>query len=335
MSAVAQKKLKELLSLNVAPNCLLLVCPDIVRFERIASHFKNKFFDSKSEPPQVFYAENVKKNFSTFIDEVYAQSLFSSNKLYLVKDSDKFSGDIAKKIIDIINQPSGNSVIFYSSKIKSNSILYKAFKKIGLVLEVSELKGLELKKWTLKELTQNGFKKVSNKVVDSLIDICENSPDRIANHCKMLSLYCNSETLSESDLLSLFPEALSINDFDILESLRKKDYSQTENLIEKMSLSGKSFFLTLAMISRNYNQSASIKYLQLKGERNINIRTKLGIKPWVFDKIVSFSNTNSLDRIDEAFNSIILADSKLKNKNIGEDLIASELSYKLCQVDTK
>ncbi len=326
--------LKEITSKKSPPQSLLVISPDRTRRERITKTLLKKFcknYDEnthKSEILSVISAEDLNlSNIQNLIDDVNSLSLFSSQKFILINDTELMSAALNKKLLELIqNLTDSVCLIFTASKMAANSQIYNHFSKNNCLLELGELKNIELNRWVQKELKNSGINIADEMLIEALIQSTNSDPDKILELVTRLSLYIDKDKATLEDLSQLSKFIPAASEFALVENLPDKSkYWKSEMLVSQIFNSDKNAFALLGLIARNYTSYMHVNFLRKKGLNLQEIRQKLNISPWIFNKQTASSAKYSQEELYKAFKSILIADAKLKNRNLGDQSVFSEL----------
>ena len=330
--------LKVLLADKAAPGALLVISPDRVRRERIVHSLLKKFCKGfhekthKAENLDVINCENINStNLQSILDNINSISLFSPQRFFLINNVEALTAALNKKLLDVVQAKNPDTYLFFASaKLASNSVFFNHFKKANALLELEELKNLDLNRWTQKELKNAGINTWDEILVESIIQSTESDPDKIVELIEKLSLYTDGDKATLSDLSKLSKQAPDASEFALLDYLPNKKLAwKSELLVTQIFDAGKNSFALLGLIARTYNSYLQIAYLRERGMSLQQIRQKLNISPWIFNKQAEACKNYSSKQLQKCLKAILLADSKLKNKSLGDLGIFSELIHNL------
>ena len=84
---------------------------NFLQSEEVIRSIKKLFYDTGGEEVNVFHSEDI--SIEKIIDEISTVSLFGSQRLIIVRDSEKFGAASLKKIISYLKNPfAPNCIIF-------------------------------------------------------------------------------------------------------------------------------------------------------------------------------------------------------------------------------
>ncbi len=298
----------------------------------LAAIHQRFFKDSaSSEVPHFRGNELDSKHLRSLQDALCSLSLFTKEQLFVIDDIQDCNAELQKQILSILeNLGASTTVVVTGTKLPSNSTFLRFFERNEAIISLPELEGVELKRWAEKELRNAGILKTDPRALELLLRLATNQADTLFKLIEHVSLYCENGELSLDTLNQLFVERIEPSEFELVDALQSKNPAKPEILLYQIVKSGKNLFGLLALIARVYNNYLLIKLLQKRGLNSTEIRDRLGQTPWVFNKTVSGARHYSLQTLLDIQGLVLRADSKLKNKSLGPDLVLSELVGKIC-----
>src|SRR6185312_9804880 len=95
-----------------------------------------------------------------------------------------------KPLAAILAEPAAESPCFcFGEPLAASNPIVQAVKAHGVYLPFEELSGAALSAWVSKELQNAGIAQATSEIAQSLIEIGEGSPDRIAQRVEHLAIY--------------------------------------------------------------------------------------------------------------------------------------------------
>lgn len=316
------------------PPSVLVLSPDEIRKRRITKillqHLFGKGSDASSHknvPVKHFKATELTKNdWRSIREDLLTISLFSQASVVVIDDCEKLQGELQKEIIEALKEGRHEGKLFLlGSSLPATSIIKKFFVSKGWLIELEELKGVELKRWTQKELKSAGFQNAEAMAIDLLVNMAEESPDKIAALSEQLSLYASSTKLLAEDLHKLFPDKVHSNEFVLVEHMLQGKIPASWIELSKTLQSGKAPLTLLGLVSKNLQQCASISFLKRKGYGDQRIQERLNMPPWLYRKLSEVAKHLKIDKYRNNVAGVLLADSKFKNYSLGDNSVFSEL----------
>lgn len=324
------------------PDCppfVLVLCSDEVRKNRIVAAILDRFFSGKNGQKgfdagtgsnRVDSSQLSREGLALLSEKVLAPSLFSPHQLFFIRNLDSLNSDLTRPFVKLLESlPPGINFVLTGRSLPSTSAILQFFSLRDLVIELPDLKGQELRRWTEKELRAAGLKSFSQPVPETLIRIADSSPDRIIKLVEHAALYCESGDLDLPSLRTLFLEQVEPDEFALIDAIQDRNPARPELLISQLLASGKSAFPILAIISRIFCNYLLIKLLAIRGKSPNDIKQELKMTSWVFSKNQAAAQRYPLPRLLEGLKAILRADSQLKHRSLGQEAILSELVNRL------
>lgn len=320
------------------PRAILIIGQERLRRERITAKIIDKIQHSLKNKSQNSEATIERYNgnnlnsqkLQTVIDSAQSISLFASFKVIVLNELQILKAPQYATLHELLKeQGEGSIFILTASKLPSNNALYKHLYREKLILKFAELKGAELVKWTEHELKLQGFKSFSRKALDALINVAESSPDKICQYTEQLSIYLDSDKLDEDDVFALFAEHANPREFVLIDYILAGKEAKAEALLSELLSGGKNPFLLLNLIARTFSNYQMIQSLAQNGKTQGQIQNELNLSPWVFKQTYRAAFKYPKAKLRKALPLILQADSRLKNRSLGPELICSSLISEL------
>jgi DNA polymerase III delta subunit len=263
--------------------------------------------------------------------------LFGNLQLIVISRVDTIKANLQEQLVKLCESTSPhNRLILQADKLASNSRLLKYFEKSKARLDLPELKGAQLKTWVQSELKLNGIKTSNLALVQSIIDLGQQSPDLISVMASQLGNYLNEgETLDEKAIAALFTANQEANQFEVAENIALAKVASTEVGLHRLLKNGLSSFVLLAIVAKAYQNSASYRLLKDTGQRDDEIARELNLNPWVLQKLQPIMRNYTKEQLLAHYWNFTRTDLKLKSKSIGEENIVSILAHSLMPENKK
>jgi DNA polymerase-3 subunit delta len=220
-------------------------------------------------------------------------------------------------------------MILLASSLPARNPIRAAVEKKGQVIDLPELKGAELRRWTEKELRMAGFEEFPEAAVEGLSVLGDESPDQLVKLIEHLALYLEGKSLRVQDIAAVFPGRFEPTEYELLDAIAQRNIGQAEALLSALLRSGKNPFMMISLFVRTFSTYLSIRSLLDRQLAQAEVRQTLGIAPWLFQKHLGAVKGSSLSKLRDSLTAILRADSKLKNRSLGPESIFSELIFEL------
>lgn len=324
----------ELSDASEPPPLIAIACKEKTRWERV----RETIFQSVKSP-QIIKTDCSNFSFNDWIDleaEINALSLFSNNRIFILTNANKLDSKTNKRLTETIEKipPATHLVAIADSFPKNNDLRKYATQKCTFI-ELSPLKNVELRNWTKHEFARQGLTKVSANVIEHVVHLGEESPDKIASLIDQCSLFVTGHSFTEREFHKLFGDKIDLKDFALIDAIQSGNLAQSELLAAQLVRQGRSPFILLSMIARSYNQIAKLHSLKIANTPEADCLSMLGLPEWLFKKVSKVSVKFSPRTIQKCLSAISSADLRLKDKSLGDEAILSQLIGDLCQASMR
>jgi DNA polymerase-3 subunit delta len=241
-----------------------------------------------------------------------------------VVDLEPLTNFMSKKI-------EGVHIILVGEGFPQSQNFKKAVEKLGTVLTFEPLKGAELRRWTERELKQAGVVGATDEMVELALSLAAEEPEAIAALIEKLSLYLDGDAPTTEVMRTLIPGRSSASDFELADALMSKKRAPTEILIHQLISQGSSPFMLLGLLTKTFVTLYRIRAMLDKGLQQQDIRTALGISPWLFNRYFPIARTQTLRALSSHCEALLRADFRLKDKSIGHGATFSTLASQISQ----
>lgn len=333
----SRAKIAAILEASEPPKLLLLLASDFTRPERLL----NKIIESHEINRDALIRFNAKslnqENINALERELALPFLFARFRLVIVKSCQDFTLDNRDRFLKLLKQqPTNVGFILLAKDLPKSELLYKHLVKQDAVLELDSLKGQELKRWAMRELTQNGFTELEAEFLERLIELAEliaaaselEIVDILARMIEKFSLYAEGGKAELSDLDNLFKAESLFEEFKLAEliALANTPFKRAnlELAFRNLVSSGKSPFMLVAMLQRSFFSYYLIQFALERGVPIAKVRELLGANQWVFTKQIEAAKRFSAPRLRVILASLLGLDSRLKNLSLKPENIFSQ-----------
>lgn len=318
-----ETRLKKILSEKQMPSLLLLISPDGLRRERLATKLLQHFSAEKVK----FDCESLNENKLRQIkDDLLNVALFAKPRFFIFNYPEKLKVNLADLLIEALKVQSETiKIILNCEKLPASGAIYKYCKSNAEIFELAELKGFDLRRWAEKEIKSAGIKDFEQTALDNIISIGDSNPDQIAKIIDQVTIYIDQEKLTTENLHELFSASPNSSEFNLVDAITAKKYGNSEILLSQILESGKNPFALLSLLTKTFSSYLLIRSMQSKGIAAPDIRQTMGVSPWLFNKYNDAARGYSQDQLLICLKSILRAEARLKNRSLGAESIFSEL----------
>ncbi|NMB34583.1 MAG: DNA polymerase III subunit delta [Clostridium sp.] len=267
------------------------------------------------------------------IEACETMPVFSEKKLIILKRTGLFKsrGAHAKskskndELIDYLQGlPSHVCLIFYEDSIDKRLKISSTVKKNGLIVEFPHQNQRELVRWAAKVM---GFNKKAADVdvITYLIEICEPGMTDIYNEIEKIILFVGDKPqITIEDIKKVCTRSIKSRIFDLTDAIAVRDVGGALKLLDDMIILKEPLPKVLFMIARQLRQLLDIKFLQKDGFSPREIFSKIGMSPYIGNKIMKQADCFTLENLKNAIQESLEFDVSIKTGKI-KDRAALEL----------
>ncbi len=324
------EQIKKLLSESEPPRYIAILATDRIRRERtltkIAEGLKLQVdqkwqFDIK----RIKLTQAKEQDLKSFIFESNVRSFFSKKQIFLIEELEKVTAKQTDLLVALIEQKDTyNFYFFLGTNLLSTSRLMKQFKAQQSIIQLLDFDLANFRNWVKQEFNSRSLN-ADPKVIEQLTQTCELSSESALAKIDMLELFADGQKMTLTMLEELFPSELSVYEYAWLEAISSGNKLQAQKLVSKALSEGKEALYLSALLQSNYLNYYLIASLRNQGYRQDQIQAALKMSSWIFNKQYSIASQKDLKGLIKDLKALVLADSKLKNKSLGGEVIFHDL----------
>jgi len=327
-------ELAEILAREKPPSVILVTAPDEIRKRRLVEHLIQKFSKNLATPNAEIHRINASQfsleQLARLADAASALSLFTKQEFSWIRNLEDCPTGVQKQLPKLLKRYSTTHIaLFTATDLSASHPVMDHCKKDKTLIALAPLKGFELHRWVERELKRAGFKEAPEDAISTLINAAEEQVDALAGMVEHLGLYCDSSVLTKEDVHTVFIHKTVPGEFDFLDALVGGGIARAEVMISGLLAAGKSPFMLMGLLNRSFSGYLSIRSLMDEGENPQEIRQKLNIAPWVFNKQLPVARRYSSEDLKRALKTLVRVDSKLKNRSLSPDVLMSDVIHEL------
>jgi DNA polymerase III delta subunit len=322
---------KKLLELKNAPTKLLLCANDNTRKKALLNELTAKFYPDVNTITKLNAASWTTSSTQEIINHLQSPGLFTPACLVILENLDLLNAKDLEDLSKALEYTSESASLWLLTRsLNKTSKFRKIFEKEELCLiEYEDLNSVQIKSWIKKEAKKFGINEIADPVSSAIAQITNSSLDQITRLLEHCSLYCNDGLLTINELNTLYPETPEENEFELLDTIHKGEMPHVSYKITKSLMEGKNAFMLLGLINRSYSKYLAIRSMLDQGLSLLQARETLKMKEWPFKKHLEVVQKKSFYRLHSDLEALLLADSKLKNRSLGDIEIFCELAQSL------
>lgn len=278
-----------------------------------------------------------KEKLSELQNELMANSLFSSDKLLIVRNA-LFSSD--ETILKYLENPQEKIRIFFvENNLDKRKKIYKELIKLeknGLV-EIKEF--ITPANFNFDLWIKNRVDKLGGKINNAAINILAVSlgkgmaqKDRNKNLKQSYNLweadneisklvnYCNDKEITDKDVRLLVQSKVDMNIFNLIDSISSKNKSRSTLLLNQQIEKGLNEIYILTMFVYQFRNLLKIKSLLEQNLSNQEIASKAKMHPFVVQKSIEQCRKFEIEDLKKIYRKLFDADLAIKTGRINPRL---------------
>ena len=318
---------------NLAP-FYLFYGPDEFTLERVLARIREEFIPGSSRDFNLEICYGGENNAEPYdiINRAKTMPFLASRRLIIVRRMEVFTTDQLDKFIPYLEDPvKSTCLIFISSKTDFRYNFYKKIDSLGLAVNFPEIKGKQVVPWirrTAKELGIN----ISEYAFIHLQEIVGDRPIDLYNELIKLQLRYGDGKIGEEEVrgMAIYGRIYSI--FNLTDALSMKNIGESlsalNSFLEEEDKKSGPLRLT-GMLNKQIILLWQTKALLEKGVKPKDVVKKLGVRPFVAEKLVKQSRHWSIDDLEGGIALLQEADRLIKSGSRPKPVFES-LFFSLC-----
>lgn len=277
---------------------------------------KSLFAELKEKSPDVdvFTEDLTERNLEIFFQIVEGQSLFSAQKIALLKGLTKnkeFKNYQDKILASFKNIPEDIQLILWEDrKVAGNTKFAKYFKTAKLEELFEEKKKPEVKKLAKEFAAQSGIS-LNIDALEALVFNTNYDIGTIKNEIDKLALL-QKEVITREDVEETVANTNESLIWDLTDAITESDKEKALKSIEDLLQNESEQFIIIPMIGRQIKLMVMVKLLLNQGKDAGEIARELRLPPFILYKIIKYAGEISLDKLKKMFIKLVDMDYAIK-----------------------
>ena len=281
----------------------------------------------------LIYIDVGNKDFKDFYSELKITSMFSENKLVVLRNvfaGAKFQEDFLENIKNL-EDTKDIIVIYEDCPPDQRTKFFKALQKHAKCQEFDYLQPAALKKWAVQEL-EKGKARINPDALDLLVSFVGSDLWQMTNEINKLSNYRVGSIIEKKDVELLVKPNVENDEkliFKTIDAIASKDKKLALSLLHKHLDDGENPLRLLSMIAYQFRNLLTIKELQDMQKPYGIIMKKSGLPPFVVQKSYYLCSQFPMVKLKKIYRKIFQVDSDIKTGKIEPelalDLLLSEI----------
>ncbi len=282
---------------------------------------KNEFIDRYGGEIQIFNVDEI-KDFNEIISDADCLSLFSKDKLIIIKRLLSSKAEVIDNIYDYMNSHKNMNFVFWEDKsFDKRKKFYKLVKKRGVVEEFKKLQYSRLKIWLGKLLSKKV--KYDKDCIDRLIMKIGDDQMQLSYTVNNLADLIKTEKRDEllvRDIDRFVEKTAEENIWEFIDAVSECDKAKAMKIIERLLREKQDFVMIVGMIARQFRILSMIKYLVNLGKGQSEITRILKLHPFVVKKSMRHSYNFTLKQLRKLYQKLFKTDLVVKEGKFEEKL---------------
>lgn len=256
---------------------------------------------------------------SQIIDEVQGSSLFSKNKLLIIKNGDEVLSktDFKNFISEFGRKKETDCVIVVESDKKYIN---------GLTYKIQVPYENRLPRW-IKQKFNSKNKEIADDAANLLLFYCGRNLFNIVNEIeKIITAYPEKDTYSLKEVGNIVGAHKKYDIFGYLDALVSDDEKKAVTLLENLLKYGAEPLKIVGMLRWRIQQMIAIRALMIKGMSESEIIKTMGINYYTNRGICRKMQKYSIQRLLDNYDSLYKLDLRIKTTSINQSFLLERFS---------
>lgn len=331
----AASRLKEIVSQTSCPGCLVITSADRTRRERALKYLLERLTENKLKPSSFTFGDQGRTTIQSFLANAAELSLFEPVRCVVIRGIEKAKAAELEPISLLASKNlAGLHLILIGESLPNSPNFKKAIEKHGTLVQFEDLKGAELSRWIEKELRSSGVAQAPDEIASLVLSLAGDDVDAISRLVEKLSLYLDGSPPTAAALRELEPGRSVASDFELAEALLNPKRAATEVLIQQLLAQGSSPFMLMGLLTKTFSTLYRIRAALDRGQSQHDLKTSLGISPWLLSKYLPLARQLPLSEIARRIEALMETDFSLKDRSLGPSAAFSSLAAACAPVRT-
>ncbi len=199
----------------------------------------------------------------------------------------------------------------------------------GFVKEFRPPKGEHLRKWIRERAEEKGGQ-ISRAAVEELANFLGNDLRLLDQEIEKLFTYAGERPIEEEDVHLLVSQVQTVTIFSLVDALGHRDSRKATLYLHELVDAGQPLLYIFFMITRQFRLLLQAKELQIEGLGWRAIQTRLGLHPFVAQKLAQQASNFSRSRLEAIHRRLLEVDTAIKTGQMEPQLALDLLTIELC-----
>ncbi len=199
----------------------------------------------------------------------------------------------------------------------------------GFIKEFRPPKGERLRQWIRERVKEKGGQ-ISPSAVEELANFLGNDLRLLDQEIEKLLTYTGERPIEKEDVHLLVSQVQVATIFSLVDALGHRDSRKATLYLHELMDAGQPLLYIFFMITRQFRLLLQAKELQIEGLGWRAIQTRLGLHPFVAQKLAEQAGNFSRSRLETIHRRLLEVDTAIKTGQMEPQLALDLLAIELC-----
>lgn len=258
------------------------------------------------------------------IDLAETLPFLAERRVIFISDSGLFKSG-GEKLAEYLASPCESTYfVFTESEVDKRSKLFKTVQSKGYAADFTVQDESTLKRWIAGTLGRDG-KKITGNTVQLIISKTGTDMDNIQMELEKLICYCmDRDVVTDADVEAVCTTRISNHIFDMINAIADRKQKAALELYYDLLALKEPPMRILFLIARQCNMLLQAKEMKLKGHDNRTIGSKLGVPPFIAQKVLNQASKFKTSTLRRAVQQCVEAETAVKTGRMN-DMMSVEI----------
>ncbi len=245
-------------------------------------------------------------------------------RVIFISDSGLFKSG-GEKLAEYLASPCESTYfVFTESEVDKRSKLFKTVQSKGYAADFTVQDENTLKRWIAGTLGRDG-KKITENTVQLIISKTGTDMDNIQMELEKLICYCmDRDVVTDADVEAVCTTRISNHIFDMINAIADRKQKAALELYYDLLALKEPPMRILFLIARQCNMLLQAKEMKLKGHDNRTIGSRLGVPPFIAQKVLNQASKFKTSTLRRAVQQCVEAETAVKTGRMN-DMMSVEI----------
>lgn len=258
------------------------------------------------------------------IDLAETLPFLAERRVIFISDSGLFKSG-GEKLAEYLTSPCESTYfVFTESEVDKRSKLFKTVQSKGYAADFTVQDENTLKRWIAGTLGRDG-KKITENTVQLIISKTGTDMDNIQMELEKLICYCmDRDVVTDADVEAVCTTRISNHIFDMINAIADRKQKAALELYYDLLALKEPPMRILFLIARQCNMLLQAKEMKIKGHDNRTIGSKLGVPPFIAQKVLNQASKFKTSTLRRAVQQCVEAEAAVKTGRMN-DMMSVEI----------